>query len=142
MCIRDRPTATPTTSTGGSGDDPQFLGQAVPSALVDGPISGFADPAFESVWYRTDQVVASGQVNRSWLWGPHGRMARGESYVQVEGGLRQVQYFDKARMEVSNPKGDRSSRWFVTTGLLVAEMVTGRIQIGDNEFVELSLIHI
>ena len=130
------PTPTATTSTGGAGDDPQFLGQTVPSELVNGPINGFADPAFETVWYRSDQVVASKLVDRSWLWGPRGRMARAESYVQIEGGLRQVQYFDKARMEVSDPAGNRSSRWFVTTGLLVAEMVTGRVQIGNNEFVD------
>lgn len=131
------PTSTPTSTTStGSTDDSQFLEQSIAGEMVDGPIAGFADPAFASVWYRTDQLVASGQVTRSWLWGPRGRMARTESYAQLAGGIRQVQYFDKARMEVSDSNGDRSKRWFVTTGLLVAEMVTGRMQVGNNEFVE------
>jgi len=63
-------------------------------------------------------------------------MARSESYLQAEGGLRQVQYFDKGRMEVNNPRGDRSSNWFVTTGLLIIEMISGKTQLGDNEFVQ------
>jgi hypothetical protein len=39
-------------------------------------------------------------------------------------------------MEINNPRGDRGSRWFVTTGLLVKELITGKTQIGDNEFVQ------
>jgi hypothetical protein len=46
-----------------------------------------------------------------------------------------VQYFDKARMEINNPKGDRTSEWFVTTGLLVAEMVSGKQQVSESEFI-------
>jgi hypothetical protein len=104
--------------------------------LVNGPLVGFADRSFELVWRRTDRPVAQQQATRSWIWGPRGLMARSEGYLQAVGGLRQVQYFDKGRMEVSNPTGDRSSRWFVTTGLLANELVTGRMQVGDSEFVQ------
>jgi hypothetical protein len=45
-----------------------------------------------------------------------------------------VQYFDKARMELTNPDTDPSSIWYVTNGLLVVELVTGRMQIGDVGF--------
>jgi hypothetical protein len=45
-----------------------------------------------------------------------------------------VQYFDKARMEINDPSGDLTSRFFVTNGLLVVELVSGRVQTGDNEF--------
>lgn len=37
-------------------------------------------------------------------------------------------------MELNNPAGDRSSEWFVTTGLLVAELVSGKQQIGDKQY--------
>jgi len=104
--------------------------------MVNGPLRGFADPAFERVWQRNDQPIASQRATRSWAWGPHGLMARTEGYLQSASGLRQVQYFDKARMEVNDPRGDRTSRWFVTTGLLVVELITGRTQIGDNQFVQ------
>jgi hypothetical protein len=70
------------------------------------------------------------------LWGPSGLIARSESYLQVNGGLRQVQYFDKGRMEINNPKANRQSTWYVTSGLLVRELMTGRMQVGNNEFVE------
>jgi hypothetical protein len=107
-----------------------------PGPMVNGPLHGFADPAFDRVWQRSDRPVAEQRASRSWVWGPHGLMARTEGYIQSASGLRQVQYFDKARMEVNNPRGDRNSRWFVTTGLLVVELISGRAQIGDNEFVQ------
>ncbi|HEX3724101.1 MAG TPA: CAP domain-containing protein, partial [Nitrolancea sp.] len=47
---------------------------------------------------------------------------------------RQVYYFDKSRMEITNPNGDRSSDWFVTNGLLVRDMILGAIQTGDQTF--------
>jgi hypothetical protein len=127
------PTATPMTPTATA---QTFVEQSQPSALVNGPLDGFADVAFEQLWRRTDQPVSRGRTNRSWVWGPRALMARSEGYLQAEGGLRQVQYFDKARMEVSDPAGDRGSRWFVTSGLLAAELVSGRMQIGDSEFVQ------
>jgi hypothetical protein len=37
-------------------------------------------------------------------------------------------------MEVTNPHDDRSEQWYVTNGLLVMELVTGRMQVGDNRF--------
>ncbi len=104
--------------------------------LFNGVLKTFVDRAFEAVWNRSDRPIARQQVSRSWLWGPTGLMARAESYLQVGGGLRQVQYFDKGRMEINNPKANRQSSWYVTSGLLVREMISGRMQVGDNEFVE------
>jgi len=46
-----------------------------------------------------------------------------------------VQYFDKSRMEINNPQGDRSQPFFVTNGLLTVEMISGFIQLGDADFV-------
>jgi hypothetical protein len=97
--------------------------------------AGFADNSFQQLWARTDQPVADGQVQRSWYWGPQPGITASEPYSGSKSGTRLVQYFDKARMEVNNPDGDRSSEWFVTTGLLVVEMVSGKQQVGDKEFV-------
>src|SRR5438874_9182826 len=43
---------------------------AIPAAAVD-----FAHPAFKRVWDRTDSLVASLQVSRTWFWGPEPRAA-------------------------------------------------------------------
>ncbi len=98
----------------------------------------FADSAFEGVWNRTDRPVAEGRVSRTWLWGPEPFATTNEPYDQAPGGRRLVQYFDKSRMEINNPAGDRSSPWFVTNGLLAKEMATGRVQLGDDRFEERS----
>jgi hypothetical protein len=112
----------------------------VPSAIyVPGGTGGFAfaDPAFKNVWSRTDQLVLSGQVSRTWFWGP-GPNTPGliEQYNQGVGGKRLVQYFDKSRMEINNPAGDRSQPFFVTNGLLTVELISGFIQLGDADFVK------
>jgi hypothetical protein len=88
------------------------------------------------LWRRTDKVISDGRASRTWMWGPRGLMARAEGFMQLPGGMRQVQYFDKGRMEINNPLGDRSSPWFVTSGLLVMELATGRMQVGEYEFVQ------
>jgi hypothetical protein len=112
-----------------------------PAALAGrqaGPASAptFADPTFARLWSRTDSLVANNQViNRSWYWGPGPGVAMQEAYAQAPGGQRLVQYFDKARMEINQPNGDRTSPWFVTTGLLVEDMVSGNMQVGDTQFV-------
>ena len=95
----------------------------------------FADKSFQQIWERTDAPVLSGRTERSWYWGPQPGTTHNERYSGGKLGTRLVQYFDKARMEINNPEGDRSSEWFVTTGLLVAEMVSGKQQVGDKEFV-------
>lgn len=95
---------------------------------------GFADGAFLRIWERTDGPVLDSLTQRSWYWGPKPNQALQEPYSGAKGGTRLVQYFDKARMEINNPSADRNSEWYVTTGLLVAEMVSGKQQVGDKEF--------
>jgi hypothetical protein len=48
--------------------------------------------------------------------------------------MRRVQYFDKSRMEITHPDAPVGDLWYVTNGLLVMEMATGRMQLGDNTF--------
>jgi hypothetical protein len=52
--------------------------------------------------------------------------------------VRTVQYFDKARMEVNHAVSDPQSQWAVTTGLLVVELVDGRVQVGPDTFTRLA----
>jgi thermitase len=91
-------------------------------------------PSYGATWIMADEPVASLQAQRSWLWGPHAFDLRAEQYEDAEVGLRLVAYFDKSRMEITDPYGDRSSAWFVTNGLLVNELISGRMQVGDNAF--------
>jgi hypothetical protein len=39
-------------------------------------------------------------------------------------------------MEISRPDGDKNSKWYVTNGLLTQELVTGRMQTGDNRYID------
>ncbi|WP_298815282.1 TolB family protein [Chloroflexus sp.] len=84
----------------------------------------FADPRFAAVWNRTDNPTVRG--GRSWYWGPEPWFDYAEFYHESPNGLRTVQYFDKARMEINNPADG-----IVTNGLLVVELVSGQMQIGD-----------
>jgi uncharacterized protein YkwD len=92
------------------------------------------DSAFQNTWSAADGPIQRGWVERSWLWGPDTFESRDEPYADSPNGSRKVAYFDKSRMEINDPDGDRSSEWYVTNGLLVRDMILGEIQIGDHEF--------
>ncbi len=97
------------------------------------PLQVVADPIdpMQRTWMRTDQPVASGQEPRTWMWGPQETAyATEEPYAESPDGMREVIYYDKSRMEVTQPDGDTSSPWYVTNGLLVVEMVEGYFQTG------------
>ncbi|HEY0071305.1 MAG TPA: hypothetical protein VGE04_15175 [Chloroflexia bacterium] len=92
----------------------------------------FGSAGFENLWRRTDQLVACGQVSRSWYWGP--KQASGpiyEQYNQGPGGTRLVQYYDKSRMEINNPEKHTDE---VTNGLLTVELVSGKMQVGNAAY--------
>ncbi len=93
-----------------------------------------SDPAFAEVWRRADAPVQRGEAARSWLWGPVPFRTTVEPYAEGQGGERLVEYYDKARMEITRPGGNRADRYFVTNGLLVKELVSGKLQIGDAQF--------
>jgi hypothetical protein len=92
------------------------------------------DPAAVTRWKAADYDVWSGTTQRTWTWGPDVLAIRQEPYDGAAGGVRTVYYFDKSRMEINNPQGDRTSQWFITNGLLVREMLAGQVQIGDKAF--------
>ncbi len=95
----------------------------------------FDQQPFYMRWVHTDLPVAEGEVNRTWVWGP-GPITAGmdEPYAESPDGTRRVQYFDKSRMEITYPDATVGDLWDVTNGLLVMEMATGRLQLGDNTF--------
>ncbi|MEI6043084.1 MAG: S53 family serine peptidase [Chloroflexota bacterium] len=127
------PNTTPTTKPGSS---PTPKPTPLPTAvltLAPNP-SGFADTSFANTWLRTDKLVGDGAVARSWLWGQKPLTVLTEPYAEAPGGQRQVQYFDKSRMEINNPAGDKTSPYYVSNGLLAKELITGQIQVGDNKF--------
>ncbi|MDQ6833368.1 MAG: hypothetical protein M3008_08215, partial [Chloroflexota bacterium] len=86
--------------------------------------SRFASPAFQAQWTAGEALAPN-------FWGPldlaHDRQQ--EAYAEAPGGQRLVQYFDKARMELTNP-----NTGVVTNGLLANELITGSLQVGDNTF--------
>jgi hypothetical protein len=90
----------------------------------------FVAPVFQSVWAASDQAVANGSVARSYTWGPTPWFDYKEYYRQSPNSLRQVQYFDKSRMEINDP-GVSTERG-VTNGLLTVELVSGRLKVGNN----------
>ena len=98
------------------------------------PQAAATDP-FQRAWEQPDQPVQAGQVSRTWMWGPDGFTGgMEEPYDEAPGGRRTVQYFDKARMEDNGFRAD--APWDVTNGLLVVELMTGQMQIGDASFEE------
>lgn len=82
-------------------------------------------PQFQSLWDRADKAIVDSKTSRSWTWGPSITGLITEPYA--EGGTRQVQYFDKTRMEQTAGRD-------VTNGLLAKELITGLMQLGDNTF--------
>ena len=95
----------------------------------------FDQQPFYLRWARTDLPVSTGEVQRTWIWGPEPiSVGLDEPYAESPGGMRRVQYFDKSRMEINDPNADPGELWYVTNGLLVVEMATGRVQVGDNSF--------
>ncbi|MEI6043445.1 MAG: hypothetical protein WCS37_03530 [Chloroflexota bacterium] len=92
----------------------------------------FGDTSFQQTWERTDKLLTEQtNVGRGFVWGPDSIFSGKEAYTEASGGQRIVQYFDKARVEINNPQAKRTDLSFVTSGLLVKELVLGRQQNGD-----------
>jgi hypothetical protein len=102
--------------------------------VVPASADHFANTAIKRTWDRTDKPVQDGQVDRTWMWGPNLTGQIQERYAESPGGMRTVVYWDKSRMEITNPAAPDDGVWYVTNGLLVVELVSGRLQLGDNTF--------
>src|SRR5690606_26534412 len=116
------------------------LGQPEPSSLgsaLRADQSDYDCRAFRELWKRSVQPLMAqvcGLQARSWQWGPQ-PITGGwqEPYAEGHNGMRLVQYYDKSRMEINDPAAPLNAQ-SVTNGLLVVEMIEGRIQVGDTSF--------
>ena len=94
-----------------------------------------SNTAFNRTWDRTDRPVAAGAASRTWMWGPEPIASPlSEEYWDAPGGSRTVVYWDKSRMEITDPAADPTSVWYVTNGLLARELITGQLQLADDWF--------
>lgn len=93
---------------------------------------GFVSDAFQNQWNSTDAEVANGKVARTFFWGPQAFAHTQEVYSESPTSTREVQYFDKGRMELTRKTGLDPN--LVTNGLLTIELVSGKMQVGDNTF--------
>lgn len=111
-----------------------------------GAAGQFASPAFAQRW-EGDETRAPN------FWGPlaNARDGQQEPYVLAnpcgpsdptmprpcdptpDSARRLVQYFDKGRMELNSGPGRGTT---ITSGLLVREMITGNVQLGDTSFMQ------
>ena len=108
-----------------------------PTTAHAAPAEGFAHPAIRDRWTRDDGPVAAGTTQRAWMWGPGPFYTQYEPYTEGPQGNHLVQYFDKGRLEVNNPDADPRSEWFVTSGLLARELVSGKVAVGSGATLDL-----
>jgi hypothetical protein len=93
---------------------PVLIGGGLPVRAAN-----FASPLFRIQWLQGEGVVPN-------FWGPSATEGTPEAYAEAPGGARLVQYFDKGRMELTDPASG-----IVTNGLLAKELVTGDQQVGN-----------
>ncbi len=96
------------------------------------PPEGFANSALRARWQQDEQAATASRS--SWMWGPGPFYTNYEPEIDLPQGTHLVQYFDKGRLEINDPGADPQSPWFVTSGLLVKEMVSGKAQVGANSY--------
>lgn len=90
----------------------------------------------QNLWLELDGALYQELETRSWLLGTDVWAAGGEPYAETSNGTRDVYYFDKARVEVSDGASQEGSS-SLTAGLLVRDMILGSAQTGEDEFVEI-----
>ncbi len=117
------------TVTANNGKGPKLFNGAVSDGSLD------LESFMEKLWNPLDLPVAALKANpqRGFIWGPRPLYAAYEPYVEgSQNGYRPVVYFDKSRMENTSVKNPP----LLTNGLLVVEMVSGRVQLGDATFAD------
>src|SRR4051812_20744494 len=70
----------------------------VVAAAAPPPPTGSTE--FHNIWARTDYPVVTSKVARSWVWGPGPNQTLVEPNRESPGGQREVEYYDKSRMEI------------------------------------------
>jgi len=118
-----------------------LVAQAAPPALAPQPLppsntDGRVAKELARRWASDDAVVANGDQQRRWTWGNTVLASGSEPWAEAPGGPRAVWYFAKARMEITNPAANSDDPAYVSSGLLVDELVGGFVQSGNSTFVE------
>jgi subtilisin family serine protease len=131
--IEDLRTLILSTALPVSGDTP-VPGAGAGQLDAGASLRALLDRALMATWSPADQPLAEQLVGRSWLWGPTPVATGFEAYEQSLHGERLVRYYDKARMEITDPLDDPASPWYVTNGLLVSELISGQMQVGDAAY--------
>jgi hypothetical protein len=106
------------------------------TAQAGDPVCRGGDLEFSKHWAEQDQLVGSPGVDRPYTWGPSVPglpYPTYEDYNTSNNGIREVHYFDKARMEQKHPYNCT-----ITAGLLTKELVSGMRQDSDNFFTRLA----
>ncbi len=116
-----------------SGDTP-VPGAGAGQLDAGATLRALLDQSLTATWATADQPVAEALVGRTWLWGPDTVASGFEPYADSPEDERLVRYYDKARMEVTDPLDDRDAPWYVTNGLIAQEMISGQMQVGDSAF--------
>ena len=86
-----------------------LLNLAPAFAYHEGPDQnhGYANIYFERTWEYLDKPVKNHRVNRTWIWGPDAYTSGMiEDYEESPQGRREIQYYDKSRMEITHPEAD------------------------------------
>lgn len=86
----------------------------------------FASPAFQRTWV-SEADASTGVID---LWGNEPLSWRVEPYIGAPNNRRVVQYFERGRMEVESGSSE------ISYGSLVAEMVSGQIDLGHDMQIE------
>jgi hypothetical protein len=100
---------------------------AAPTAAATPGPAPSAATAFQRAWERSDSPAVRGA--RPYLWGPQPVLPTISEPLAGVVGQRPVIYWDKGRMEINDTKAPYDA-YYVSNGRLVAELVTGRQQVG------------
>lgn len=89
----------------------------------------------QTLTQRTDRALQEGRAGAIWVWGPRVQ-DNIEDYKEAKEGKRSVYYFEKGRLEITDPAKDTADPYYTTSGLLLREMITGKVQLGNDTFIQ------
>jgi hypothetical protein len=119
-----------------------LVGQAAPPPMAPPPqplppsnTDGRVAKELARRWASDDAVVANGDQQRRWTWGNAVLTSGSEPWAEAMGGTRAVWYFAKARMEITNPTANADDPLYVSSSLLVDELIGGFVQTGNTTVV-------
>ncbi len=96
------------------------------------PLNIYTPASFRRTWQYNDGPIQDGKVVRGWTYGPAPLASFLEQYKDTPQGLRLVQYWDKGRMEITDPSRPADASDYITQGKLVKEMLTGLAELGEG----------